>query len=244
MKVLVTAGATREPIDQVRFITNHSTGRTSAAMADHFLANGHTVTYVHAESARLPGHDGSPRLKTRSFATIDDLDTVLRNELGQTPYDLIIHAAAVADYAVGEVQITEPTGETRMLSPDQIGKIDSNGQVTLRLKRNMKIISRLREYAAGISRPVIVGFKLTVGAYEEQAHQALLRVLEHADLVVHNDWIQMRTGDQRAFAVYAGHRTQTSPSEISIGVQLVSRPASIQELSHSILSVITGKAGG
>ena len=55
MKVLVTSGATREPIDSVRFISNLSSGKTGAAICDALAARGFEVTQLHGiDSARAP----------------------------------------------------------------------------------------------------------------------------------------------------------------------------------------------
>ena len=54
MDVLVTAGGTSEPIDNVRSITNHSSGGLGKAIAESFLAAGHTVTYVTTKHTSNP----------------------------------------------------------------------------------------------------------------------------------------------------------------------------------------------
>ena len=54
MKILITSGATREPIDQVRFITNMSTGKTGASLAESFAKKGHDVTYLHGQGSHTP----------------------------------------------------------------------------------------------------------------------------------------------------------------------------------------------
>ena len=54
LSVLITSGGTRENIDGIRFISNLSTGSTGATIADHFISQGHRVTYLHADSANLP----------------------------------------------------------------------------------------------------------------------------------------------------------------------------------------------
>ena len=51
MNLLVTAGATREPLDAVRFLSNVSTGATGAALADALAARGCTVALLHGENA-------------------------------------------------------------------------------------------------------------------------------------------------------------------------------------------------
>lgn len=91
-KVLVTAGATREPIDPVRFITNHSSGKMGIAIAKAAMLRGAEVTLVagHCE-AQLP-----PFVKYVPVTTAEDMyDAVTAVSSKQ---DFIIKAAAVADY--------------------------------------------------------------------------------------------------------------------------------------------------
>ena len=52
MKVVVTSGPTREPVDDVRFVSNVSSGRLGAAVADAFVDRGHTVVLVHGSAWR------------------------------------------------------------------------------------------------------------------------------------------------------------------------------------------------
>ncbi|MCB0393923.1 MAG: bifunctional phosphopantothenoylcysteine decarboxylase/phosphopantothenate--cysteine ligase CoaBC, partial [Bdellovibrionales bacterium] len=96
MRVLITAGGTSEPIDGVRYITNFSTGKTGASIADEFSVSQHDVVYLHARSAELPK---SFNVIRKSFFTYQDLKSLLEKELKNHSYDLVIHAAAVSDYS-------------------------------------------------------------------------------------------------------------------------------------------------
>ena len=94
----VTAGPTEEPLDDVRFLGNRSSGRMGLAIAEALLAAGADVTLalgpIRTEpSAALLAH---PRLRLVRFRSSRDLEAVMRNELGSA--DLVVMAAAVADY--------------------------------------------------------------------------------------------------------------------------------------------------
>ncbi len=95
MKVLVTAGATREPIDAVRFISNVSSGATGAAIAEHLAASGHEVTLLHGESAVRASAGG---VISGAFGSTAQLAARLQSALGSGGFDTVVHAAAVADY--------------------------------------------------------------------------------------------------------------------------------------------------
>jgi phosphopantothenoylcysteine decarboxylase/phosphopantothenate--cysteine ligase len=95
MRVLVTAGPTREYIDSVRFITNASSGRMGYACAAAALAAGHEVTLIAgATTARLP--QGIHRLI--HITSADDLKAALAKEFDRC--DALIMAAAVGDFTV------------------------------------------------------------------------------------------------------------------------------------------------
>ncbi len=91
-KVLVTAGATREPIDPVRFITNHSSGKMGIAVAKAAMLRGAEVTLVagHCE-AQLP-----PFVKYVPVTSAEDMFNAVTSVSAKQ--DIIIKAAAVSDY--------------------------------------------------------------------------------------------------------------------------------------------------
>src|SRR5688572_15583228 len=98
MKVLVTSGATREPIDSVRFISNLSSGRTGAAICEALTARGFQVTQVAGQdSAQAAGV-----ARRESFTDHASLDSALRRLARDTACVAVIHAAAVGDFAVAE----------------------------------------------------------------------------------------------------------------------------------------------
>lgn len=130
-RVLVTAGATREPIDPVRFITNHSTGKMGIAIARAAVLRGAKVTLI-------KGHtDVEPPMFTRVVETesaADMYNSVMQNS---SECDIIIKAAAVADYTpetVSEKKIKKSDGESSLALKrtkdilKELGKNKSNGQ--------------------------------------------------------------------------------------------------------------------
>ncbi len=169
MNVLVTAGATREPIDAVRFISNISSGATGAALADALAAHGHTVTLLRGEGsvAATSIHD------QETFCSAADLADRLRRRLASGTVGAVIMAAAVSDFRVAE---------------EYAGKISSTlPELTVRLVRNAKILPQLKSWSPHPLR--VIGFKLTVGA-DAPARQAAVAAQFAAggvDAVVHND---------------------------------------------------------
>jgi phosphopantothenoylcysteine decarboxylase/phosphopantothenate--cysteine ligase len=186
MKVLLTAGATREPIDAVRFLSNISTGATGTAIAEHLAAAGHEVTLLHGEGAFRCTAAG---ITCGAFGSTEQLGARLESALGQGTFDVVIHAAAVADY---RPEATHP------------GKLSSHAAaLTLRLVPTPKLLPRLKSWSPKPLR--VLGFKLTAGA-DPSARAAAVGKLFAAggvDAVVHNDMDELGSvGAGRTFRVY------------------------------------------
>ncbi len=92
MRLLITAGPTREPIDPVRYIGNRSSGKMGAALAHAALKSGHQTTVILGPIS-VPFPNGARRIDVETAAQM--LDAVLKEFPN---HDLLIMAAAVADY--------------------------------------------------------------------------------------------------------------------------------------------------
>ncbi len=174
-RLLVTGGGTREPIDAVRYIGNHSSGRTAATLADELCRLGHEVTWLGGAGAIEP----SGKVAREHYSSFVDLDLQLQRLLGSGNFDGVIHAAAVSDFSVDRIG-DEPGAVS--------GKLGSSDVLSLSLKPNPKLLERLRDYAQNPDLRV-VGFKLTSGADDSAARAAVQRLFRNgsSDLVVHND---------------------------------------------------------
>jgi phosphopantothenoylcysteine decarboxylase/phosphopantothenate--cysteine ligase len=178
LRVLVTSGGTAEAIDGVRLLTNTSTGRTGAGLAEHFVLCGHDVVLLRArDSAAAP-----PLCGEEIFFTFGELDAALTRLLGGQDFDAVVHAAAVSDFRVGGVW------EKGVKRPPGMAKLDSQAPVRLELEANPKLIESLR---ARSRNPALglVAFKLTRGAPPADASAAIAKLFStaDADFVVHND---------------------------------------------------------
>jgi phosphopantothenoylcysteine decarboxylase/phosphopantothenate--cysteine ligase len=136
--VLISAGGTREPLDPVRFLGNRSSGKQGVALAEAALRRGATVTLV-AANLEVPPPAGA---LVRTVGTALELEQAVREAAATA--DVVIMAAAVADYRPAEVR------------PGKIKKEDTGDRLTLELVRNPDILAGL---SADRARPqVIVGF--------------------------------------------------------------------------------------
>jgi phosphopantothenoylcysteine decarboxylase / phosphopantothenate---cysteine ligase len=176
-KILITSGGTQEPIDEVRVITNKSTGKTGARIADTLIEMGANVTFLHAAQSATPQLE----CDRFSFETYLDLENQLKRILGQDRYDSIIHLAAVSDYslAIGGAK----------------GKLSSQSEsMTLQLKKNPKLLNQLKDFSSNKSLRV-VAFKMTADTDLDQQAISVSKLFAegHADLVIHNDLSEIKT---------------------------------------------------
>ncbi|MGE5273938.1 MAG: bifunctional phosphopantothenoylcysteine decarboxylase/phosphopantothenate--cysteine ligase CoaBC [Verrucomicrobiota bacterium] len=159
--VLVSAGGTREPLDSVRFVGNRSSGRMGVALAAEARRRGAHVTLL-AANLTVPAPGGVEVVETPTAADL------ARETRARTPADVVLMAAAVADYA------PEPIG----------GKRPKTGEAwELRLEPTEDVLRSLGERKNG---SVLVGF----GAEEGEAgldRKRRMLAEKHLDLVVFND---------------------------------------------------------
>jgi len=174
VRCLVTAGPTFEPLDQVRRLTNFSTGRLGSELAD-YLAERHLVTLLLSQQATWRSERHAARVEP--FTTTDDLSRRLR-DLATEGYDAVFHAAAVSDFRFGKVWQRTATGE---LTEVQAGKIPTRlGPLTAELLPTTKIISHLREWFPAAR---LVGWKYDV----EGDRDAVIRQAREQIAACHTD---------------------------------------------------------
>jgi phosphopantothenate-cysteine ligase/phosphopantothenoylcysteine decarboxylase/phosphopantothenate--cysteine ligase len=218
LNVLVTAGNTQTPVDQVRCITNIFSGKTGAHIAARAFDRGHSVVILTSHPEVLaefpsPRYRGEPNFRARPYRTFDDLDAAMGEELTSRRFDVVIHAAAVSDYHLAGVYTPAPgtsfdptsltwKGDPARTSDAAAGKVrSSHPELWLRLKPTPKLVDKIRPVWGFTG--VLVKFKLEVGVSEAElldiAERA--RVQSGADVVVANtlegrfDWAVLGSGD-------------------------------------------------
>ena len=163
MRVLVTAGPTREALDPVRYLTNHSSGKMGYAMADAFARAGHSVLLV-SGPAQLEVPEGVDFLPVESA---EEMFGAVKRHIGRM--DAAVFAAAVADYRPATIsgQKIKKTGET----------------LTLELVRTPDILGSVRGDFGFTG--TLVGFAAETQNLEANAREKLRR--KGCDLVIAND---------------------------------------------------------
>jgi phosphopantothenoylcysteine decarboxylase/phosphopantothenate--cysteine ligase len=180
-RVVVVAGSTEEPIDDVRVISNRSTGALGRALAEEAFARGAEVVVLLGRHEVPP----PPYVEVRRFTTVDSLAQLAR----AVPKDA---AAVLAAAAVGDYRLAQPVE----------GKVPSGRHGwDLHLVPAPKVLPELR---AAAPRAVLVAFKLESGAddrtLEEVARERLAREVE--DVLVANDLARV-TADHHPAVVLA-----------------------------------------
>jgi phosphopantothenoylcysteine decarboxylase / phosphopantothenate---cysteine ligase len=162
--IVVTAGPTREAIDPVRYISNRSSGKMGYALAEAAARRGARVTLISGPTSLTPPSGISVE---RVTTALEMRDAVMRSLDGA---DVVIKAAAVADYAPAEAAASKIKKESR------------GDALTLTLQRTPDILA---EIAAASPRPFVVAFAAETESVEANAREKLLR--KNADLIVAND---------------------------------------------------------
>lgn len=188
IKVLVTSGPTRGPIDALRYVSNRSSGRLGALIAQETLQAGAEVTFIYGRDSLLPRASSGDASRLRTFAveTVADLSSAVQEELGRSQFDAVIHAMAVLDY------------EPEQVSMEKVPSLSEEWWI--KLVRTPKVIKLIRQWAP---ETILVGFKLEVGKNKAQlvriAHQSLLE--NGADFVLANDLRDIEAGQHTGYLV-------------------------------------------
>lgn len=165
-KVLVTAGPTQESIDPVRFITNHSTGKMGYAFAKAAMQRGAEVTLITGPTIIAP----PMFVDVVNITTADEMYEAVMERA--TEQDVIIKAAAVADYQPSNV------------SDEKIKKVEKESALSLR--RTKDILAQLgMEKAAGNIQAFLCGFSMETESMLENSRKKLEK--KGADMIVANN---------------------------------------------------------
>ena len=186
MKVLITLGPTREPIDAVRYLGNRSSGRTGVALAAAAAEAGHAVTLVAGPIAQAV-----PPVGRR--IDVETSGQMLRAVLSEYPsHDLLIMAAAVADYRPARVHE---------------GKLSRAGGLVIECEPTEDILAAAGRIKRADQRTV--GFSLELRGNLERSREKLVR--KNLDLIVYNPTETMNSGSIESVLIWADGRTEELP---------------------------------
>ena len=207
--VVITAGPTREAIDPVRYISNHSTGKMGFALAAACYAAGAKVTLI-AGPVSLDTPNGVARINVHSAQKMLEVSL----ELLEQGCDIFIATAAVADYRVAEV------------AEHKIKK--SGDELQIALIKNPDIVATIAQQA---KRPFMVGFAAETRHVEEYAAGKL--VAKKLDMIACNDVSRSDIGfasDENAMTVFFAQNYQMPKRDLE--------KASKQEIAQQLVEAM------
>jgi phosphopantothenate---cysteine ligase (CTP) len=161
MKCIVTAGPTYEPLDEVRRLTNFSTGRLGGALAAALAQRGHEVRLLLGHYATCLPEPGATALER--FTTTAELRQCLQKHSGPD-VGAVFHAAAVSDFGFGRIYERDAAGR---LTEVRAGKISTRGGALLaELAPTPKLLPELRGW---YPKALLAGWKFEVDGGQDGA---------------------------------------------------------------------------
>ena len=184
--ILITAGGTKEPIDAARFISNMSTGKTAAAIADRFIQHNWEVTYLSSPEAQMP----NGVCENPNFSSTNDLQSQLFKLTSENNFDAVIHNAAVSDF------VPVNSNKNVKITSDQ-------DHLVLEMERTPKLVDAIRKKSKNKNMRLIA-FKLTAtedSSIKEEKVNALFQN-SGTDWIVQNDTGSRNNDVQFDFNLY------------------------------------------
>ena len=176
-RILITSGGTSEKIDEVRYITNRSSGKMGAAIAEECYTRGAEVLILRAKNSIKPRY----AIQEEQFVTTEDLyELVKKNILN---FDVIFHVAAVSDFK------TEKQSS---------GKISSDKSINLTLVPQIKISDQIKKLNPSVK---FIAFKAEYNLTEKELIKAAEKKLREssADAIIANDVSRKDSGFEADF---------------------------------------------
>jgi len=182
LKIAITSGGTKEYIDDIRIITNISTGRLGAMIGSKFISHGHQLYYVAPKEAYAPNaYDQSVLGYDRRITT--DTNSVMEVMKELVPQmDVVIQCMAISDFTFNRDK------PVKVSSQDLEGFINYMKQTIV---KTPKVISNFRTWNPDA---ILVGFKFTVGKTTREMVGIAKELMEKnkLDMVLANDKMAMK----------------------------------------------------
>ena len=232
-KIVITAGGTSEKIDNVRKITNSSSGKLGMTIANHLLKeNDDLIIYYVCSKNSLRPLD--KRIKVIEIDGTISLKNKIENLLLNEKIDYFIHSMAVSDYMTDYVttierikasikntsNLEEAFSNIEIINGNKISSYEDN--LVIVLKQTPKIISLINDLSP---QTYLVGFKLLDGVSKEELISVAkkLRDKNKCDLVVANDLTTIRNGEHIAYIIDKNNEIEESHGKDDIAKKLVRR---------------------
>lgn len=223
-KYVITSGGISEKIDNVRKITNSSSGKLGMTIANHLLESKSDITiyYVCSKNALRPSNK---RVKIIEVAGTLDLKDKVESLLKNEKIDYFIHTMAVADYMVDYVTTVDKmkksflnNSDMEVIKDTKISSYENN--LVLVLKPTPKIISLIKKESP---LTYLVGFKLLDGVSKKELIDVATRLRDknRCDLVVANDLEDIRNKEHKAYIIDKEDKVVEASDKEDIAKKLV-----------------------
>ena len=223
-KYVITSGGISEKIDNVRKITNSSSGKLGMTIANHLLESKSDITiyYVCSKNALRPSNTRVKIIEVVGTLDLKDkVESLLRNE----KIDYFIHTMAVADYMVDYVTTLDKmkksflnNSDMEVIKDTKISSYENN--LVLVLKPTPKIISLIKKESP---LTYLVGFKLLDGVSKKELIDVATRLRDKnkCDLVVANDLEDIRNKEHKAYIIDKEDKVVEASDKEDIAKKLV-----------------------
>lgn len=223
-KYVITSGGISEKIDNVRKITNSSSGKLGMTIANHLLESKSDITiyYVCSKNALRPSNTRFKIIEVVGTLDLKDkVESLLRNE----KIDYFIHTMAVADYMVDYVTTLDKmkksflnNSDMEVIKDTKISSYENN--LVLVLKPTPKIISLIKKESP---LTYLVGFKLLDGVSKKELIDVATRLRDKnkCDLVVANDLEDIRNKEHKAYIIDKEDKVVEASDKEDIAKKLV-----------------------
>ncbi len=223
-KYVITSGGISEKIDNVRKITNSSSGKLGMTIANHLLESKSDITiyYVCSKNALRPSNKSVKIIEVVGTMDLKDkIESLLRNE----KIDYFIHTMAVADYMVDYVTTVDKmkksflnNSDMEVIKDTKISSYENN--LVLVLKPTPKIISLIKKESP---LTYLVGFKLLDGVSKKELIEVAKRLRDKnkCDLVVANDLEDIRNKEHKAYIIDKEDKVVEASDKEDIAKKLV-----------------------
>jgi phosphopantothenate-cysteine ligase len=244
-KIIITSGGTSEAIDNVRKITNSSTGKLGATIANVIINKKdeeiEKIYYICSKTSIKP--TANNKIKIIEIVSANDLKNVMENLLTTEQIDCVIHGMAVSDYTVDYVTTSNCLTKSIKNIIDNLNDIekmndgmrnntsiiDNNNKISssesdliIKLKPTPKIISLIKELSP---KSYLVGFKLLDNVSEDELIKVATNIMvkNKCNLVVANDLTNIRNGEHKAIIIDENNRITRSEGKEDIALKLVEK---------------------
>ncbi|HEY5584723.1 MAG TPA: phosphopantothenoylcysteine decarboxylase [Ruminiclostridium sp.] len=256
MKILITAGGTVEKIDDVRAISNNSTGKLGIAIAEAFLASDNfsieEIFYLCGQNAVVPPSD---KVNIIRIGGVAELAIHVENILSKLQIDVVVHSMAVSDYAVSSITTKSAVSDviskcliqeaTKEYSPLELAskivdsafagtsiiksenKISSNiDDLIIVFKKTLKVIGTIKKLQP---QTILVGFKLLSNANLETLIDTGYSLLQknNCDLVLANDLSQITNNKHVGYLISSDKTFERLETKTQIAGAITARVADI-----------------